>query len=206
MPISSLTACCAVSLASLMLVQSDDKPVTTDHPDSAFLRQAARMCLLEIALSDLAPQRVEAGDVRELARRIGVEHRELQSSLDLLAAHVKIRLNESLNDIERQKLAVISAQTGEEFAKRYIGHIVTTHDSVIAAFKHQSENATDRDTRALAGEFLPKLQDHLKEARRISAAMKAPQTTNPAGSQPATTQPASSRPAATSPARPPTKP
>jgi putative membrane protein len=180
-------------MASLAYAQSDDKPITGEHPDAAFLRQAARICLLEIALSDLAPERIESSDVKALARRIGVEHGRFQSSLELLAAHVKIKLNESLNDLERQQIATLSAQSGAEFDKRYIGHIVTTYNNTIAAFKHQSEHATDPDTRALASEVLPKLQDDLKEARRIVADTKAQQTTKPA-SQPATTQPATSRP------------
>lgn len=188
-----LTACCAALLAATAGAQNDDKPVTSDHPDSIFLRQAANLYLLEIELSELASTRSGTREVRSLAERIGADQRDFRTALELLAAHVKIRLGPALNDLDKQKVATLKAQSGEDFDKRYLGHIATTYDKTIVAFKQQSESARDPDTRAFAREALPKIQEHLKSAREIMAETRAGSTSKPATTQPAS-QPVATRP------------
>src|SRR5262245_513643 len=138
---------CGVTLLAAAVFAQDDKPVTSDHPDSAFLRQAANMHLLEIELSDMAATRSGTRELRVLAEQIGHDQRGMRTALDLLAAHVKVRLTPALNDLERQTVATLAGQEGEVFDKRYLGHIVANYNSTILALRLQSENARDPDTR-----------------------------------------------------------
>ena len=104
---SGLILCCAA-----LHGQVQDKPVGPEHPDAGFIRLSARVHLLEIELSDLAPQRSDSADVKRLALRIGEQRRRSRAALELLATHLKIPVAASLTELARQKVATLAAQSG----------------------------------------------------------------------------------------------
>ena len=60
---------------------------------------------------------------------------------------------------------------GAAFDKAYMQHMVTDHTKDVQAFEHEAKMGKDPDVKAWAGQVLPTLEDHLKQAKQVASAV-----------------------------------
>jgi putative membrane protein len=135
---------------------------TVSPADQAFLVTAAQINLTEMKLGELALQNGQRDDVREFARTMMKDHMALNADLKVLAAQKEITLPETL-DAENQKMVdKLTALTGADFDKAYIGGMYKGHKKAVKAFKAESTAATDLDVRNFVDKSTPVLEEHLR--------------------------------------------
>jgi len=151
-----------VLLALVFSVTPARAATTVSAADQAFLITAAQINLTEMKLGDLALQNAQRDDVKEFARTMMKQHMALNEDLKVLAAQKEITLPETLDADNQQTVDKLTALTGADFDKAYIGGMYKGHKKAVKAFKAESTAATDPDVKSFVDKATPVLAEHLR--------------------------------------------
>lgn len=150
-----------------------------------FLERAARMGQLEIQASQLALERSQNEQVRELARHLIEERRDAHGELQQIARSRGLELPQQLGDEQRQQLQQLQQLRGDAFDLKYVQDIgVRSHRQALQLFQQRvAMQGGDPEVRAFAQEMLPLLQRHLHLAHTAHAHMAPRDVTQVLGAQ-----------------------
>lgn len=140
--------------------------------EKAFLVQAGLSGLAEVQQGNLALQKAQSADVKQYAQRMVTEHTASNEELSQLATAKGVALATELDAEHKSALEHLSALSGAEFDKAYMQHMIGDHQKAIAAFDRAATTATDADIKVWAQKTLPTLQQHLEQAKQISANLR----------------------------------
>jgi putative membrane protein len=158
--------------------------------DSDFMTKTATTNQIEIAMGRLAGTQSMNVDVKAFGKKMVTDHEKLNADLTSLAARKKIKLPEKLGEADQKMVDDMSKVSGDVFDRRYVDHMVSGHQNAVEMFKKTAADAKDADVKAFAAGALPKLEEHLKEARELQTKIggtpekKPPQTEKPKPGEP----------------------
>ena len=161
--IRSASATLLLVLLALGLSVPPASAATTVSPaDQAFLVTAAQINLTEIKLGNVALQNAQRDDVKDFARTAVKDHQALNDQLKTLAAQKEITLPDTLDADNQQMVDKLTALTGADFDKAYIGGMYKGHKKAVKTFKAEAAAATDQDVKSFAEQATPILKEHLR--------------------------------------------
>jgi putative membrane protein len=99
------------------------------------------------------------------------DHSKAGDELKALASRKDVALATELDDQHRavqQKLAKVK---GAVFDQAYMDHLASAHLKAVALFQEEAKNGKDADVKAWAAKLLPTIQEHLKVASALNAAI-----------------------------------
>ena len=149
-------------------------PVTVPQPvamiaptDAAFAQKVAASNAAELELSRIAYVKAHSPEVRDFARQLLIDHRQMSINLDNFALErgylVAWRIEpEMASSIER-----IRTLDGPAFDKAYMDLMVEAHSKSVATLETQA--ASGRETASVANASLPTVRHHLEMARALDA-------------------------------------
>lgn len=143
---------------------------TVSPADQAFLLTAAQINLTEMKLGALALQNGQRDDVKEFARTMMKDHMALNEDLKTLAVQKEITLPDTLDAANEGMVDKLTALTGADFDKAYIGGMYKGHKKAVKLFTHEGATVTDPDVKNFLDKATPILTEHL---RLITALKKA---------------------------------
>jgi putative membrane protein len=147
------------------------KPASADAP---FIGTAAMDGLAEVEHGRLATQNAASPDVKQFAQRMVDDHSKAGDELKGLASQKDVTLATKLDDQHRAVQDKLAKLKGAAFDKAYMGQVVTAHLQAVALFQQEAKGGQDPDVKAWAAKTLPTLQEHLKMASSINAAVSKP--------------------------------
>lgn len=148
-----------------------DTPGTLKGPDRAFLAEAMRGNRAEVELARLAQQKADSQAVRDLAKAIETDHQQANERLQSIAASVGAADNTTeLEPKHRQLQDRLSRLDAAAFDKAYASEMVKDHQKDIRTYEKASRQVQHADLKAYATETLPKLKQHLEQARAVQQA------------------------------------
>ena len=193
---------------------STPKPQTSansrsTNPDAAFVMEAARGGMSEVALGELARQKASSDEVKQFGQRMVTDHGKANDELKALAGEKSITLPTEVSAQQKALHDRLEKLSGAEFDRAYMKEMVSDHQKDVAAFRKESQSGKDPEIKAWAGKTLPTLEAHLKEAQSANKAVgtsgkssgakptgtsgtdtKSPSSSSPPSSSPSTpTQP-----------------
>lgn len=140
--------------------------------DAKFAVDAANGGMAEVALSDLAKQKVTNADLKKFAEAMVTDHKKAGDELTALATEKNITLPGAPGEEQQKTAADLSAKAGKDFDKAYIDIMVKDHDKTVAMFEDASKNAVDADLKAWVNKTLPTLKAHQQHAHTLQDKMK----------------------------------
>jgi putative membrane protein len=144
-----------------------------DSKDADFVKHAAECTLLDVELSKLAAQNAASEDVKNFAKRMVDDHSKANKELTSLASTKGVKLSTTIEDKKCKELCDKMAKLkGKDFDREYMRHMVEDHEKDLAEFQQAAKSLTDADLKSWATKTLPTLQDHLRQAKEISAKVK----------------------------------
>jgi len=159
----SASATLVLVLLALGLSVPPASAATTVSPaDQAFLVTAAQINLTEIKLGNVALQNAQRDDVKDFARTMIKDHTSLNDQLKTLAAQKEITLPDTLDAANQSMVDKLTALTGADFDKAYIGGMFKGHKKAVKAFKAEGTAATDPDVKSFVDTATPVLAEHLR--------------------------------------------
>ena len=135
--------------------------------DQAFLTRAAAAGSAEVALGQLALQKSNTPQTKQLAQHIVSDHTKANEQLVTLARQKQITVAPEPDAAAKQEMDKLQKLDGDAFDRAYAQAMVKDHQQAVALFTKASTGADDKDVKQFAAQTLPVLKDHLQMARQL---------------------------------------
>jgi putative membrane protein len=143
--------------------ESPASPSSVMPPDLDFVLKAASGGMEEVALGDLAAQKAQSQQVKELAQLIVQDHTTANQELMRIAQSKGIQVPETTSPASQTVAASMSELNGPKFDLAYIMQQQGAHLATVALFDFAANHAMDPDVKAFAQKYLPKIQAHTRK-------------------------------------------
>lgn len=128
--------------------------------DTEFLVKASEIIMEEIKLGKLAQEKGRMSHVKELGKKMEVDHTKSLTDLKALAKAKNISLPTSTTDDANDDYKSLDEKSGNDFDKAYIEMMVDDHKDAIELFEKASTDSDDFDIKNWALNTLPTLRIH----------------------------------------------
>lgn len=140
--------------------------------DAQFLMDAAASNMAEIKMGQLAQQKGNAQDVKDIGKLLETDHSAALSDVRNFASARSVNLPAEEKPEAKDHYNTLNGKTGKEFDKDWCGHMVDAHEKSIAKFEDAQNNAADAEIKTWAANMLPKLRTHLDRLKECQNKLK----------------------------------
>ena len=144
----------------------------TKEADERFVVRAAEINLEEIQLGQLAQQRGEMAEIRELGKMLEAAHTKANADLHALASRKGIAMPLEPTNDSKEAYRKLSEKSSRDFDTDYCDKMVKGHKDAIDMFDNTSRGNGDADIKAWAANVLPELRIHLAQAQTCEDKLK----------------------------------
>jgi putative membrane protein len=173
----------ALIVAFAPLAQAQTK--TEKSADTGFVQQALKSGQEEVALAKLAADKAQSSELKQLAQMLVSDHTAVNEQLQLLvqrdgaattppdgskrggmesATPPPTAPGAAPSSPKADELAKLS---GSEFDKKFLAMIVEGHEKSVELYSSEAEKGTNPAAKKLATETLPKIKEHLQQAKSL---------------------------------------
>lgn len=179
-PIAALV----VAFAPLALTQAQTKTETS--ADTGFVQKALKSGEEEVALSKMAAEKAQNGELKQFAQMLVSDHTAVNEQLRLLAQRngatpaPRDGTKRSGTDDKTSppatapgaapsspKAEELAKLTGSEFDKKFLAIVVEGHEKSVELYSAEAETGKNPAVKKLAAETLPKIKEHLQQAKSL---------------------------------------
>ena len=182
-----MTRCltCSLTLFALILASSavradvNDKVKAMQSPTDSkgFAMKAAEGGMLEVKLSQLAQQKSQTQEIKDLAKQLEQDHTQANNQLTAIAKQKNINLPTDLKGECQETYEAFQKLDGKDFDNAYLLHNVKDHLADIMMFQKESQNGTDQDIKQWASQTLPHLREHAAHINKVAQSAGLPMDT-----------------------------
>jgi putative membrane protein len=160
-------AALALSAALLLNPASAAQAPTAEN----FAKTVAVSDMFEIQSGQLAADKSENDDVQSFGKQMVDDHTQTSDDLKAMIEdeQIKVDLPSKLDDEHQAKLDKLKGLSGTQFDKEYIRTQIDAHQKAVALFESYAAAGDNDNLKKWAGDTLPALKDHLKEAQDLKA-------------------------------------
>lgn len=153
------------TMATEQETATTERTSTTDK--QTFLNEAFQGNDAEAALAELAEQKAQNSEVKDLAEHIRKDHRKANERLQKIAEKQGLSLPSAGGPLldERNRLQNLAA---DQFDREYVSVMLKDHQKDIAKYESASRDLTDPELKDYAEDILPKLRAHLEHAQKAA--------------------------------------
>jgi putative membrane protein len=188
----------ALLLAAGTFARADvnDKVKAMQSPKDSkeFAIKAAEGGMLEVKLSQLAQQKSQSQEIKQLAQRLEQDHAQANNLLTALAKQKNIDLPTDLRGECQEYYEAFQKLDGPDFDNAFLLFNVKDHLKDIMMFQKEAQNGSDPEIKQWASQTLPILQRHAGHINTVAQAAGLPmdalagtgragETARPAGSR-----------------------
>jgi len=155
-------------------VQEKVKEMQSPVDSKQFAMKAAEGGMLEVKLAQLAQQKSQSNEVKELARQLEQDHTQANQQLTQVAKQKNINLPSDLKGECQETYQAFQQLQGNDFDNAFLLHNVKDHLKDIMMFQKEAQNGTDQEIRQWAAQVLPKLQQHAQHIRTVAQSAGMP--------------------------------
>lgn len=154
-----------------MPAAGDDKIARGDRK---FIQEAAGSGMFEVQVSQLAATKATDAQVKSFASMLVDHHTAANNELVQIANARKVELPAAPKRSLRRDIEKLGKKkNGTEFDREYVREIgIEAHERDIKRFEKASKDVKDAELKAWVDKTLPRLRDHLAEARKLPQAGK----------------------------------
>lgn len=140
--------------------------------DFRFVLEAARGGLFEAQLGEIAKQKGSSQQVRDFGQLMATDHNKANDELKQIVSSKGAVLPMEMSHRENAEIEKFQKLTGPEFDKEYAAYMVKDHRKDLKEFQDAARDLTDPDLKAFAQKTAGVIDEHLRLARDMEAAVK----------------------------------
>jgi putative membrane protein len=144
---------------------------------SSFLKEASQANQGEIALAQLAEQKSQSAQVKELAQMIQKDHQASQQKLETIAQTHGLKLDQGLTFSEKRAQGKLEKLSGADLDQQFSKDMLEGHVANIKRFDKAARDVEEADVKQFAQETLPVLKSHLNHSETVAKASGVDQAT-----------------------------
>jgi putative membrane protein len=137
--------------------------------DENFIRSAGEANIAEVKMGELAEEKAQAPEVKNLAKRIVEDHTKAQEDLKQIAQKEGINLPTDWSRKDALTHERLSKLSGPQFDREYTEEMVKDHQKDISEFKRAETTVKNPASKEYAEKELPTLQSHLELAQHAQS-------------------------------------
>ncbi|HWD93393.1 MAG TPA: DUF4142 domain-containing protein [Verrucomicrobiae bacterium] len=138
---------------------------TLSSKASSFIKDASQGNEAEIATAQLAQQKGQSPEIKNLAQMLQQDHQQAQEKLQNIAQAHGVALDQTPSWSQRRAQGKLEKLSGADFDQQYAKEMLEDHVTDIKKFQKASLNIEDADVKQYAQDTLPTLQKHLEHAK-----------------------------------------
>ena len=128
--------------------------------DKAFMQDAAKGGMMEVAMGRVAEQNATDSEVKSFGARMVKDHGKANEELKALAKEENVQLPGEKSPGKWKS------------DKDYMGQMVKDHEKDLAAFEKEAKDGTDPDVKSFANKTAEVVRKHLDMAKKIDGKLK----------------------------------
>jgi putative membrane protein len=150
---------------------------STSHAASSFIKEAAQGNQSEIALAQLAQQKAQNSEVKDLAQMLQKDHQQAQDKLQTIAQAHGVTLDQNPSWGEKRAQSKLEKLNGADFDQQYAKDMLEDHVADIKKYEKASQQIEEQDVKQFAQDTLPTLRTHLQHAESAAKSAGVDQST-----------------------------
>jgi predicted outer membrane protein len=147
--------------------------------DRQLLIKVRQVNLWEGPTSEQAAQRARSPAVREVGRKLAIEHAQLDADLLAVAQKLQVKLPSQPNDSQKTWMAAISSASPADYDKRYINLVRSAHGEVmplVEGVRSGTQNTLVRQFAVETSQFVARHMDYLESTGLVDYSLLPPST------------------------------
>jgi putative membrane protein len=137
----------------------------TPQEGQQFLKTATQLNIAEIKVAQLAMERGQSQQVKNLAQMIAHDHTKgLAQTLSVTVAMNMVAPTDPPADAQ-QEYDKLKGLSGDQFDKEFVSYMIKGHEKAIDMFNQEAQSGQNMQVQQLAKEQLPVLKKHLEMAQ-----------------------------------------
>lgn len=153
---------------SVIRVADAGKKDNLDRADRNFVKEAAIDGMYEVEVGKIASEQGGDPAVKSFGRKLASDHSAANDELKQLSSARNLDLPGELPMAKQRSLDKLRKASGSQFDRQFIDKVaIKDHEKDIKRFEEQARKGKDPEIRAWAEKTLPKLREHLADARRL---------------------------------------
>lgn len=160
-----------ITVAAVLGISPANAAKKIEGKDKAFIEQAAREQLAEIALAQLAMKKGSDKKVKEFAAELVEDHRYASEEAKALSAKEGIYLPVEMDDRQKKEQQRLSRLSGRDFDKAFISHMLKKHRKDVQELQKKTSALQNENVKQWAETTEPILAVHLKKAETVAEAL-----------------------------------
>lgn len=150
---------------------------TLSSKGASFVKEASLGNQSEITTAQLAQQKAQNSEIKDLAKMIEQDHQQAQAKLQTIAQAHGVTLDQTPGWSQRRAQSKLEKLTGADFDQQYAKDMLEDHVTDIKKFQKASQQIEDSDVKQYAQDTLPELQKHLQQSETAAKAAGVDQAT-----------------------------
>lgn len=140
--------------------------------DAQFLSDVAASNMAEIKMAQLAQQKGNSQDVKDIAKMLETDHSAVLAEVRSFASNRSATLPAEEKAEQKDMYNEVDKKTGKEFDKDWCEHMIDGHKKSIAKFENAQTDLNDADLKTWVSNTLPKLRTHLDKLNECNKKLK----------------------------------
>ncbi len=163
---------CGLIVAGLLAaIHAGAADTSLSSKASSFIKAASEGNQGEIAMAQLAQQKSQNSDIKNLAQMIQSDHQQAQDKLQAVAQAHGVNLDQGLTWSQKRAQSKLEKLNGADFDQQYAKDMLEDHVTDLNKFQKASEDIQESDVKQYAVDTLPTLQEHLHHAEKAARAV-----------------------------------
>ncbi len=165
-------------MATLLLVPATAASAAPSDQDTAYLQAAHQSNLAEIATGNLAQQKAESQEVKDLGARWVEDHTKLDTALQETAEALGVELPDAPNAEQRALARRYEAASGSEFDALWIPTQMDAHMKSMRLGETEIAEGSDAQAKKVAQDAAPVIAAHHELLEEAAAELGVPSSIN----------------------------
>ncbi len=134
-----------------------------------FVDEASAKGIAEIETAKMALDKGTSEDVKQFAQKMIDDHTKANQELAQLAQAKDLEMSDEATLMDKAKAMILKLRDDENFDEAYANNQVVAHEQTIEMYQDYVEGGENADLKQFAQKTLPKLEEHLKQAKDLQA-------------------------------------
>ena len=141
-----------------------------------FVDEASAKGIAEIETAKMALAKGTSEDVKTFAQKMIDDHtRANQKLAELAGQHEDLELSDEATLMDKAKAMILKLRDGDNFDEAYANNQVAAHEQTIEMYREYVEDGENGELKKFAEQTLPKLEEHLQQAKQLQSVHGAQQ-------------------------------
>jgi len=157
-------------LSCLALLAFTSRALALASSDTTFIVKAAQGGMTEVDAGKMAQEKGSSQEVKDFGAMMVRDHMQNNADLVALAKTKGVDVPTTLDPMHQKMIDKLSAKSGADFDKTYIGMMVKGHTRMLKLMQAE-ESSSDADLKDFATKTSDTVQMHLSKAEEIQKSM-----------------------------------